>query len=402
MDGESPAIGAQVYAFEPFRPAVDPRHTLSAFPKSNGELVGRVLAGSWRRDPGSAVLSARQVAQVSPLLVYSGSAALGWRRLKSLDAASEVAQIRGVAQRLVFEDVMRVSSLSQILGLLNGVGVTPLLMKGWALSQLYAEPYLRPYGDFDLLVRREDLEVTRETLFRHSLPGASSLARNNFAVDCEPKGRLHNVDLHAQLSASYALSNDELFGHAQPVSLPEGGDMLVPAPEHHLRIVILHLLKHGAWKPLWLCDVASLLEALDADFDWSLAMPDDPALRDWMAVTIGAAHALLGGDIDHLPRGAAATPPAWFTAAILKEWRAPFAFRFLSPRGAAVRDPRRWLAANWPNPIRAAFRRGVSPMRRHAPLQQPASFAFDHAGPAAVRALSPSWWREFGAAGAGS
>lgn len=42
----------------------------------------------------------------------------------------------------------------------------------------------------------------------------------------------------------------------------------VPAAEDHFRLVAIHLLSHGAWRPLWLCDIAAMLEDLPQDFNW--------------------------------------------------------------------------------------------------------------------------------------
>jgi hypothetical protein len=46
-----------------------------------------------------------------------------------------------------------------------------------------------------------------------------------------------------------------------------GAKIRILGAEDHLRLLCLHLLKHGAWRPLWLCDVAAALESRPSSFD---------------------------------------------------------------------------------------------------------------------------------------
>ncbi len=45
----------------------------------------------------------------------------------------------------------------------------------------------------------------------------------------------------------------------------DGVDVRVPGLEDHLGILCLHLLHHGAFRPLWLCDIAAALETRPAE-----------------------------------------------------------------------------------------------------------------------------------------
>src|ERR1700688_378755 len=71
-------------------------------------------------------------------------------------------------------------------------------------------------------------------------------------------------------------------------------DVRLLALEDHLRFVIMHWLMHGAWRPSGLCDVAAMVEALPADFDWPLCLGDDQFVAGWVCATIMLAHRLLG------------------------------------------------------------------------------------------------------------
>lgn len=97
--------------------------------------------------------------------------------------------------------------------------------------------------------------------------------------------------------------------------------MCVPSPEDHLRILCLHLLRHGGWRPLWLCDVALALESRQANFDWEIFFGNDSKRADWLACVLGLAHRLLGARVIGTPVAERAdTLPGWLTRAVLRRW----------------------------------------------------------------------------------
>ena len=64
---------------------------------------------------------------------------------------------------------------------------------------------------------------------------------------------------------------DELFARSRVVNL--GNEQIrILGLEDQLALSCIHLLKHGAWRPLWLCDVGLIIETLPAYFDWELCL----------------------------------------------------------------------------------------------------------------------------------
>src|SRR5262249_5230360 len=158
-------------------------------------------------------------------------------------------------------------------------GIEPLLFKGWAIARLYPEPGLRASGDIDLCVRPEEYAAALAAL--RDVPEAA--------------GRL---DIHRGFSPrhlGFSLLNDRtldaLYEREEWVSL---GDTRVRilSPEEHLRFLCLHLLGHGGWRALWLCDVAVALESRPSTFDWDRCLSGDRRRSDWVACTLGLAHRL--------------------------------------------------------------------------------------------------------------
>src|SRR6185503_14712108 len=144
-------------------------------------------------------------------------------------------------------------------------------------------------------------------------------------------------------------------------------EVRVPCPEHHLRIMSSHMLRHGAWRPLWLCDIAVALEARPADFDWDLCLGRSRQTRDWVACCVGLAHQLLGAQVDDTPLARRAKSlPAWLISTVLKQWETPYAtsqppMSHRAPIAAYLRHPSGLLSDlrhRWPNAIEATVYTG--------------------------------------------
>ena len=138
-----------------------------------------------------------------------------------------------------------------------------------------------------------------------------------------------------------------------------GARIRVPGREDHLRFLCLHLLRHSAYRPLWLCDVAAALESAPAGFDWDAAVGRDALRRNWVGCVLDLARRLLGAERDGLPKSVSeARAPAWLVAEVLRQWERPTTADHL-PRelmSVSLRNPLRALPAllgRWPDPVRA-------------------------------------------------
>lgn len=324
----------------------------------NATLVARILTGAWRAAPPPCDLTPAEVATVTPLLNLSGSTGLGWWRVKDTPLAPHAEDLRGSSQLLALDESMNHAALSELCGLLNGCGITPLLFKGWAAARSYPQGWLRPYGDFDLLVRAGDFARARAVLVTAAKRSSSS---NDFALPLGPRGHC-SVDLHDRLDSYYATDVETLFARAHSVTLA-GGTFLVPSPEDHLRICAIHMFRHGGWRPLWLCDIAAMSEAADADFDWAICLGDHPATAAWTAAAVMLAHRLLGARIDHLPsRVRNQGVPAWLEATVMQHWESSHAGHFMPPGPISLRHPTAWLRRRWPDAISATIWSGGLPV----------------------------------------
>lgn len=225
--------------------------------------------------------------------------------------------------------------------LYGAAGGDPLLVKGWTVARFYPETGLRPYGDIDLCFRPEHYDKAE-------------------AIRNSGEGTKYNVDLHKGFEKLDYQSLDALFERSEILRLGDV-DVRVLKLEDQLRLLCTHLLRHGAWRPIWLCDIAVIVESLPADFDWNLCLTPDRRQADLVACAIGLAHQLLGARVENTPVAQrAGNLPNWLVPAVLKQWKRPQAWDHTAPELMSVslrhitHIPKA-LLRRWPNPVMATF-----------------------------------------------
>jgi hypothetical protein len=213
---------------------------------------------------------------------------------------------------------------------LAAAGADAFLAKGWAAARLYPSPGLRPCGDIDLYA------------------GVAVHARAFAAL--AGGGRPLPVDLHRGLADLSDREPAAVWGRTRIVDCG-ALRVRVPGPEDHLRLLSLHMLRHGASRPMWLCDVAVALETRPADFDWDWFRAGSSQRTEAALLGLHLAGELLGADRTGVPELAL---PGWVALAVLRAWergvhrREPF---FNQVR----RAPARALREHWPGPIEATI-----------------------------------------------
>ena len=313
-------------------------------------LIARVLERSWRPVPEPLSISAEEVHQVSPLLLATGTAALAWRRIQSADLPTTrpFADLEDAYHQHAIEAAFHEINTQDIFKRVHAARVEPIVFKGWGLARLYPDAGLRPYGDIDLWVRPDHLQKLRD-----ALPAGSE--------------RAYCVDSHVSFYPQYERSFEDVLRNSHLVSL-NGVQVRLPSDEDHLRFICLHFLFHGGWRPLWLCDVALMVESANSQFDWDRCLRGRHKHADWIACTIGLAHQLLGAEISGTPvEKRARTLPRWLTTAVLRQWEQgtgmsfaddlSFSFprRLFKPAALA-----RALREHWRNPIQASVEMNAS------------------------------------------
>jgi hypothetical protein len=316
-------------------------------PLRKGQLVADILSCSWRESRIPPLeISAAELDEVTPLLYGSGAAALGWWRIRetSLKASPSAAVLHQAYRLQALQSAIHEQKIEKVFRLLGQASVGAILVKGWAAAGLYPDAALRPYGDIDLCVRPEHFKRAEDVL------------STGEASDCW-------VDLHKHFSELDERGIDELFARSRLVKLVDEQIRILSA-EDHLALLCIHLLKHGAWRPLWLCDVGAAIESVPPDFNWDLCLGRGRKRSSWIICVIGLAHRLLNANIGAFPVAKRAKQlPTWLVENVLKQWATPFAanqppMSHSAPMARYLRNPHgllKDLQKRWPNPIIATI-----------------------------------------------
>ena len=204
----------------PARADRDPR-------KKRGRAVAHVLAGAWRPEPAPLV-SEELLCEAAPRLLESGSAALAWWRLRASPLRSSPAgfDFQQSYRLNTLEAALQEREIGESVARLRSAGIEPLLGKGWAAARLYPAPGMRPRGDVDLYVTADQYLIAADALRTE-------------------QGAEYRVDLHRGFADLDDRNPRDLHDRASRVRI-DGTEVLVFSPEDHLRLLSLHLLRHGA------------------------------------------------------------------------------------------------------------------------------------------------------------
>jgi Uncharacterised nucleotidyltransferase len=315
---------------------------------AHGETVAAVLAGAWRLSPPPLELRQPALEAIVPLLASGGAGGLAWHRLREKGPRISPAgrELRQHYRMQTLQAVEREEAIRELLPRLRTAGVEPILIKGWSSALLYPEAGLRPSCDVDLCVPPDRLETGITTLSGQKLPCA--------------------VDLHRAVPDLPDRTWDEVFRRSRLVALNEIA-VRVLGPEDQLRLLCLHLARHGIARPLWLCDIGACLESLPAAFDWDYCLWGRKHLSSWTACVLGLAHRLLHA---RLPGGAAteiaSAGSPWIERAVHWCWGGgpsrPLRHYLRRPAEVFARLRYQGISCNRSTPIKAAYHLGLEPV----------------------------------------
>jgi hypothetical protein len=270
--------------------------------KTMGGLVAAFLAGAWRLKPPRLDLSREDLEKIAPLLIRSGAGGLGWWRLRGgeLQHFAAASELRQAHRLYTLESRINKNKIEKVFTLLSAAGVEPILIKGWAAARYYPEQGLRPYGDIDVCVRKENYHRAETAL--------AKLDPVKF-----------KVDLHAGFAKFGIREQEKLYARTELVNIG-GAEIRILGAEDHLRVICFHLMREGAWRPLWLVDVAAALESLPESFDWNYCLRERLQARPVISAIALAQH-LLGASSERLPEAHRFNQnPRWLIATVLNEW----------------------------------------------------------------------------------
>jgi Uncharacterised nucleotidyltransferase len=310
---------------------------------SQAHLIAAMLWRTWDNDPSPFQITAQELAGITPQLVSAGAGGLSWRRVRYLESqpSQSASMLHQTYRYNTLQSAIHERDLIQLISFLRSTHLDPLLGKGWSAARYYPEPGLRPYGDFDLYFRPEQY-------------AAAKIVRQSAKVESYP------VDIHCGAPELSDRDFDEIYQRSHLVGLGEV-QVRIFGPEDHLRLLCIHLLRHGAWRPLWLCDLGAAIESRPLDFDWDYFLSGSPKRTAWVICALGLAHHLLGARLGDTPIAKRARRlPHWLVPSVLQRWeKLPKPDRWQSPGPTMVTYLRHSkgvfeaLRRRWPTPIEA-------------------------------------------------
>ncbi len=322
-------------------------------PISRGQQLADFLHSAWRREPADIATDEATLQNLLPLMLESGLGPLGWWRIRhsSLAKTAPGQRLHQDFYEYALGIMLQEQRIESVLIRLRAAGIEPVLIKGWASARLYPKRELRPLGDLDLLVPPAQLQPAKAAL---GLPDSAFPLIVDFKTEFPP---LYEMDIR------------QIFANSRVVSLRQT-TVRVLSPEDNLRLLCLHCMRHGAWRALWLCDIATVIESQKAELDWDRCLAGTRHCIDWTLCAIGLAHRLLGANIEGIPLAQQAQNiPQWMTQTVLKLWQTPFYYRIdqfpeRKPMLQALQtsnELRQGLRDRWPNPVELAVASGGVP-----------------------------------------
>ena len=130
---------------------------------------------------------------------------------------------------------------------------------------------------------------------------------------------MHRVDLHEGVPELSDRSTSQLFQRARCVGV---GDSIVHtlSAEDQLRHLCLHFVRHGGWRPLWLCDIGTFIESLPGGFDWDYCLSGEPRLTAWVRAVLGLASRVNARRVRKPRKRSSWAKSEWLDRVILSEW----------------------------------------------------------------------------------
>jgi hypothetical protein len=189
-------------------------------------------------------------------------------------AAQPLPELRGAAIRAAALESPRAEDLRDLLSALAAQGIAVVITKGSALAyDVYAAPELRPRGDTDLLVAREQageaIEAFRALGFREQLTSGDEHAVRQVTLSrTDGRGLRHDYDLHWDIANTPVFASALSFGAIDTIPLPRLGPHArgLAHPEA-LLLACIHRVAHhhDSERLIWLADIALLRDRMSTD-----------------------------------------------------------------------------------------------------------------------------------------
>jgi hypothetical protein len=189
-------------------------------------------------------------------------------------AAQPLPELREAAIRAAAMESLRANDLHGVLHELASREIDVIITKGTALAyDVYAAPELRPRGDVDLLISREQASAAIGAFgalgYQHQLTSGDEHAVRQVTLSrTDAHGIRHDYDLHWDVANTPLFASALRFEDLHTIPLPHlGPDARGLSHVDALLLACIHRVAHhhDNERLIWLVDIALLRERMSAD-----------------------------------------------------------------------------------------------------------------------------------------
>jgi hypothetical protein len=181
---------------------------------------------------------------------------------------------------IAMSNLRRREELAALLDAFKSAGIDAIVLKGMALTAIYyRDEGLRPMGDIDLFVKKDDaakistvlsrldyepFDAQRQPLLKELSSGLQFGREGEFLL--ETSWDLVSLD---RMKNIIRVDNDDLWRFSREY---DGGPAPIRAFVAELQILTLglHYFLHGFSRLIWLVDIAQVIHQLGEEIDWDL------------------------------------------------------------------------------------------------------------------------------------
>jgi len=212
-----------------------------------------------------------------------GIAPLLYHNLKGIQEGHIIPQevmdrLKKTYDRNMASNMYLYAELRRVLEAFNEKGVEVIVLKGAALAEtVYGDIALRPFGDLDLIVKKEDLPYAEEVMSTLDYAACGKYSQQWYRKNHHHLSPyIHSdksiiVEIHwSIISHPFHINIDEWWKRARETKIASC-KVLIPSPEDMLLHLCLHLFNHGYNKIglRGLCDILETLKYYKNQLDWS-------------------------------------------------------------------------------------------------------------------------------------
>jgi hypothetical protein len=196
--------------------------------------------------------------------------------------AEVMTKLRILYYKIAARNTLHYYELSKILIAFNDVGIDVIVLKGAFLAEtVYKNIGLRPMGDIDILVRREDLQMAKKKMselgYAFLYDNYPEVFNEQFGCELEYFKKVNNrnlkgvrLELHWEFMPKHACIKIEIgriWQNAQTASIANI-DVLTMRPEDLLLHLCVHLKKHKFNGLRWFCDISEIVNCYNLNWKY--------------------------------------------------------------------------------------------------------------------------------------